>query len=542
MRLLNIIIKNIKREPTIFLLFLIISGVSVSLVWWVSKDNTPPHWDMSNHLMNALSYSDGIAGRLKSGGLGPLKAVKFLLTHYFYYPPLLYLISIPIAAFSRNYHSLILVNILFIFIFGFSVYFITKEYSDKWIALVSAIVAVTLPILLSQSQQYQLDFPLTAIVTLGLLFLIKSRYFSNNLFSFLFGVTAGLGMLLKWPVLAFLAPASCYYLIVGVTRNGFKKTLRPLLYAIIPFVLIIAPWFLYNIKIIKSDLGVNVATGIAEGDPPILTKASFLWYLRVFPFEYIRGLYLPFLFVGIIYSFITLIKKESSRFLLITILGSYIIMTLFRNKDYRFIMPISGIAVVMMTSWIRDIPKLWRNIILGYLVIASIFIFVALRFGIKQIPRDFIILKTEATGSIPLYRQTGYFSDQPHSELWPNKTILQTLAAIKDTKYPGVGIIAMDYYDEPYFNKENFKYYILADKLQLSISYPYPPNDTLDCTRDDFLVVTETNKGPAKFVFDNGVYFDQKNNVYCSRELLRKDQLPDNETVMTYRISKPTNN
>ncbi|MFH1207955.1 MAG: glycosyltransferase family 39 protein, partial [Candidatus Omnitrophota bacterium] len=85
----------------------------------------------------------------------------------------------------------------YLFILLLSTYCIGKHIDSRPAGLVAAASLFFYPIIFQSSRQYQLDFPLTTMVALGALFLLKSEQFRNMKFSLLFGVASGWAMLIK---------------------------------------------------------------------------------------------------------------------------------------------------------------------------------------------------------------------------------------------------------------------------------------------------------------------------------------------------------
>ncbi|MBU1862068.1 MAG: glycosyltransferase family 39 protein, partial [Candidatus Omnitrophica bacterium] len=68
------------------------------------------------------------------------------------------------------------------------------------------------PLIFESFRQFQLDSPLTAMVALSILFLIKCNDFTSRKYSLLLGVSLGWGMLVKGQVILYIIWPLCFVL------------------------------------------------------------------------------------------------------------------------------------------------------------------------------------------------------------------------------------------------------------------------------------------------------------------------------------------
>lgn len=499
---------------------------AIVLAVWIHQDNQPPHWDMANHLVNALRYHDHLVFGL--GRHGGLSAIKYFFLDYYYYPPGYYWTTLPLTLIGRSADILVLVNILYLAIFTGGVFLIARRVTTIWLTLLAVIVGLCLPFVVSQTHQYQLDFVLTAVVTLGIAALLSSQQLTHRGWTIAFGALVGLSMLIKWSAVGFYFLPTLLVIGQALRLPNRKTAFLNLALGFIAFLVIIGPWFGYNFSKVRSDFAGNISTGVLEGDPPVFSAASWKWYLRVFPFEHIRGLLLPFFLIGLTWLFTKVRQSRDQIVLLVFLVGGYLVMTLYQNKDYRFIMPLNGVAAVIIVYWLCLVPKWLMRTSAIYLLATSLIVFWSITFGLAWLPRN--VSWHVANGwELPIFKQLGYFSEQPDRRSWPNEQIVQDIVEFSQGQLVR---LAMDYYDYPYFNKENFRYLIFSHRFPIEITYPY--QEKFVCNDTDFMLRLNQGEGKIKYSTDN---LTDSTNSICRLTLLKQYNSQSAGTANLYKVS-----
>lgn len=95
---------------------------------------------------------------------------------------------------------------IFLGVLIFSVYGICKKIcEDKKTGVLAAFIVSMYPLIFTHSRTFELDLPLTAMVTLSVYTLMATDYFSRRAHSLLLGLVCGLGMLTKFNFLGFIS-------------------------------------------------------------------------------------------------------------------------------------------------------------------------------------------------------------------------------------------------------------------------------------------------------------------------------------------------
>jgi len=391
-----------RRDVTI-LVFIALAVAAANLLW-SAIDTRPPHWDMARHLWTSLEYRNNADSNQWLG---------FLLNWY-YYPPLVYWLTQPLyAVLGTDVQVAILTNCVFLIVLVLSVYGIGVELRDRRAGRMAAILALSLPIIASQFKEYQLDAPLTAMVALALLLLIRTREFSLGRASLAFGIAAGLGLLTKWTFLIVMAAPVGFAVLTALRQHRF----RPILGALAVTLLVAGPWYASNLEPLRIDLLANSTdAGIREGDPAVWSVASFTWYWT--------RLVQDHLYLGPTLLFVAGLLRWNRRNLypLLLVAGTIVGFTLLWNKDTRYILPAMVGVAIIATSWL---PR--RRWIEPALVACAVVAFEAISFGNPLLPAQV------NAGPVLAFAQHGYLIGAPTHEDWHLEEATAEVAA----RWPG---------------------------------------------------------------------------------------------------------
>lgn len=143
------------------------------------------------------------------------------------YPPLMYQISaIFYLFFPPGIVSGVLSQWPYWAILIFSLYGAGRRLFSKTTGLLAVFYYLSAPITLLWCYQYMMDLPCAALLALAWYLLLKTENFKNPWYSMAFGLTLGLGMLLKWWVGYLLLGTLLYYFIrvyLGFIKDNYWR-------------------------------------------------------------------------------------------------------------------------------------------------------------------------------------------------------------------------------------------------------------------------------------------------------------------------------
>jgi len=411
------IFKEKKYLFTAILVFLIIL-YSLNNYFWILKNQSPPTADESIHLEDALQQYEWLKNR---------EYRESFFQYRNYYPPLftqftglLYLVL------NTSLETSLMLNMVFIALLCFSMYFLGKHIWNENVGLLCAIASITFPYMSFQSHKYYLDLPSSAFAVFSLLCLVKANCFKSPVWTVGFFVSAALGILVKWSTPFFiLVPFIIYlgYFIINLFKDKknrlffvifmlailivaisgylsidsnevdgdaiftvYGKSIMPffalLLIAfflpvenssakhftvgVILFFIIIWHFYAMNFKFIVESLLSGASGGVQEGD-----TYSLLTFLRLFVFGFQGIPWTLFTITGILFYIFNKEKTREQTIMIVGLVSSLLIFYLLPNKDNRYLLPIIIYTAPLLAYWIPALK--WKPLRYGFTTLLIIF-------------------------------------------------------------------------------------------------------------------------------------------------------------------------
>lgn len=211
-------------------------------------------------------------------------------------------------------------------------------------------------------------------------------------YSIAFGISLGLAFLIKQPAVFFLLVPILWIAITTLRQRQWRRLLQLILALGLGF-FVCLPWYRTNwLIIITAGKRATIDSAIAEGEPPITDPISWLYYLKALP-ELVS---VPILLIGLVglllYWKRSIVQQKwthiagrwthtvdygglrkrgyrqgvyqawwrSVRWLLIFLVGSYLLSSLNMNKDDRYIAPMLPVFAVLLAQGLVLFPDRLR--------------------------------------------------------------------------------------------------------------------------------------------------------------------------------------
>lgn len=451
--------KKYRYEIAVILLifFLILLNII-----WLKQDTKPPHWDFAVN----LSYSIFHLENLMSFNL------QQLVYSYSYWPPLSYYItSVAFLLFGIHEDIGVLSLSPFLAILLFFTYKLGETLLSKRLGILSAVVLVGMPFLMSQTREYQLDFPLTAMVILNAYLFFKSVFFSRKKYSILFGIGSGLGLLTKWTYIIFLLIS----VIFGIGRAIKIKSNGILVNLIGVFILTAAlagPWYLANVDNLKYSYFNNIQNINNATIYQNYSLRSLTFYLNSLYLDHLRLPFLIFLINGVIFILLNFKKNKNISLILIFCILYFLIISLYSVKEPRYIEAITPFLAIIMVFWILKLKhKIFRKFLIFSVILLAGLNYFHTTFGIKFLPE--IVEYKIFNSPLLLLKQRGYLMGPPQSENWFVDEIINRID--KDIESSGkrdqmtfVELVQEE--DKMFFNKYTFNFIVQRSKSNIYLN------------------------------------------------------------------------
>ena len=322
----------------------------VDRLWWTLQVGVPA-WDQADYLNSALDHGRAL-GLLPGGVWQGWNALLDLSPKI---PPLASFVNGSVMAVSGDapqqaawslslWHGLLLMAVA-----GWG----RRLYGSGFAWLACGLTAIV-PALLELRTDYVLEMPLAAVCTLALWRLdVWCDPSDGGRWNQVWGCTlvALAALLVKQSAFLVLTPAGLWTLGLVLRRRG--RWVRQAMLLPLTAAALLGPWLRHNW--ITSLGGTNRAvfeSAAREGDPGVLSWASWLWYPRLLP----EQLGVVLLAVGCSGLMLWWLHRHDSsadrgwswRWLVINLLGAWILTTLSPNKGDRYIAPLLPMLVLLL--------------------------------------------------------------------------------------------------------------------------------------------------------------------------------------------------
>jgi len=331
----------------VLLLSILVLFQGVNNYFWLKQDNESLGTDVALHVNSAVSLRQGLKSILHSEASLPQKcrSVRFLFfDNQVYWPRFVHLIAALTSFLPGDPLFWIRFSNMFYFIILIiSVYLLGKKIHSPPAGLLAACFISLYPGIFGLSRKFGLDFPLIAIVSLAMYFLISSDNFRNLRYSILFGLTSGLALLIKGQFVFFLAGPFLYVVCKGfMDKDGKKKSIRNIL--IIAF-LALAIAMVWWYKMTSSMWGIYFRPTVAS----ILPRFFILAYYHMSP------LFFAAFLLG--FSFYIAGRKMPPVFLLLWIIVPFLLFSVLVIANHeRYIFPVFGATALISAAGLLRFP------------------------------------------------------------------------------------------------------------------------------------------------------------------------------------------
>ncbi len=455
---------------------------------WLLRDTRPPVWDMALHQSYALNYLPDT----------PVPAMTRYWELSGNYPPFVHLvIALAYILFHPGPHIAVLANLPATLLLFWAVYGLGRRVAGPGAARWACVVTALTPYLIWMSRETILDYWLSAWVASSLLLLLETENFQSRSRSLLFGCACALGLLTKWTFAGFLAVPLAYICIRSRIWKSPERMIHLADSAIVAAGMA-GFWYVPNLPRLVRYFVENAQIGAREGEPPVLSLQSFIYYLRLLEGYQLFGL----LFLLLAVSCLFVWKKDLFRdgsFWVVSIAGGWIAMTLLRTKDPRFTMPLLGPLSIASGAWICSWGSSLRSrLAQAALVLVLCFQAYIVNFGVRWLPQEMVLLRGHQ-GSLRwdwnVYMQ-HYFHilGAPRREDWRQETILRQVAedAARRGLRPALALVP----DLAHFNTANFQLFARLRGLAVRVGHPQSAAKGIESFDGyDYVVMTEGDQG-----------------------------------------------
>ncbi|MEK6302067.1 MAG: glycosyltransferase family 39 protein [Acidobacteriota bacterium] len=359
------ILEKLRPRLGKLLLIAIFIVLSASTVLWTLRDRTPSPWDPADHISAAYDYY-ALLARLDVKGFAH---ELFKAPHY--YAPMVHLISaVVFLVLGASKLTGIAVNLISLAALmcamswmARTLYGKTERSSEAEPAGSSPGVALTvLPALVCACYHFNawlihdafLDFPLVAAVAVSFALLIRAGDFKDRRAALLFGLSFGIGLLVK-QTFAFFFVLPCLYIALRVLLSRDRRAILNLMLASGVGLAIAALWYAPHFRDVIAVYHQNQQAAIDEGEAPLYSFESNFFYVHALISMQMQ-LPMGVLFAsGVLYSLLR--RRRESTLLYLWLISGIGVFALVANKDVRYTVPVLPAAALLSLCWLGDLKR-----------------------------------------------------------------------------------------------------------------------------------------------------------------------------------------
>ncbi|MBN1594011.1 MAG: glycosyltransferase family 39 protein, partial [Candidatus Coatesbacteria bacterium] len=369
------------QRRALWLLALIIAVQVGASVFWIAYDERPPFGqDCVRHSLAALELVPD-APRF---AVDLTKSTEPYLSSY---PPAhAYALSSAYRVFgiSKNTAcslSAVLFAVTLIFVFATARSLFPESYFP---ALMATFAVGCFPAVLAASRYPNLSMMLTLFVTICIFALVRSKGLRSAPWAMVLGIAMGIGLLVKWTFVLFVAVSFLWTLLGNVSRSDVAKRIRNAIIAIGVASSVALPWYLSHLKDIMELWRYNKDIyGEFYGEGYLSIHSLTFYAVRL-----MDGV-TPSLAVLVVLAAIVLVARRQLRITAMPLLwigGAYVGLSFMRPLWPRYIVPAYPAIALVLSMGLSSIPlSRVRALLMVSAAVAGVVVFAQ-----SVVPYDFI--------------------------------------------------------------------------------------------------------------------------------------------------------
>ncbi len=339
-----------------------------------------------------------------------------------------------------------------------------------------------------------------------------------------FGLCLGLSLLAKQTTVLFFIFPLLWIGLACLWQLAWGRLLQ-LLAALAIAAAIVLPWFRASwLLILTAVQGSTTDPALIEGDPGLASLSSWLFYWQVLP-KLVSWVWLLPL-VGLVFYWkpsslgrawlgregaqsrlgrlaVYQASRRSLLWLLLFVLGGYLLNVLNPNKDLRYIMPLlPTIAVVLAFSWtlLPQRWRIWKQSVPGWLLRWGLI-------GFSLALTVYHLYPNAVSDNVPLPLQLDYATRRAYTgKEFPLAEIVDEVIKTDPYEKSTLGLLT----STPELNQQNLSYYGQQQNFQVSARDVAKNRDRIDAEIKSLSWFVAQTGGPAPQASEAQVALQQR--------------------------------
>jgi len=423
-----------------FLVFLF-AAHAAGLVHWLHRNTLPNGYQNEiYHLDNALEL--WVAWQERA----------WVLLHHLlfeqYWPPLHYVVAFPFLAVDLSRDSFVYANLVFLALLFFSVYRLGTLLHGRTTGLIAATLVGFFPSIFGNLRHFEPNVPLTAMVAFSILVLMDTQRFARTRQSILFGLCAGLTMLVdRLSGIFFLAMPALHMMLSGLAqRSGARSARRRTVWtnvglAVVAGLVVCGYYYVNFFQYHRQEVLSQVAAGeiLDTGERSEIRDPFAPTSLLFYPLTLLdgqAGFALGLLTaMGLI---LVLLRGERRQYLFWTwMLAPLIVFTFIQKKQIYYTIPLlPAFAILGAAGWMSLRSRLLRTVVVVLALVLGVAQYDVLSFGSGLVPERLVVGRGVSPRVVDLSLLVGRSPIPPE---WVSPRYIQSQPPIdEDFKVPRI--------------------------------------------------------------------------------------------------------
>lgn len=375
------------RYFNVIIFTLIVLLFSSTILFFIFNDNCRPCGDEARKLFVALRFYSAL-----------LEKENIFNTEN-YHPPLYFLLPSFICFLVKNFSYRICtsVNLLYYILTVFFIYLLTKKVTrNKLSALLSVLFfSFAYYCILNYSRLFLMEFGLSAFVCASIFLLTKTDYFKNRRYSLIFGILAGLGMLMKWTFIIYIIGPFLVYIIftyqdlrladrkyrIQICKNIFSS----LILGIVLFSIWAIPFLDFNelidryictLRYESSILNISNCISMFLGYIKVSILSISLVKFKIGRFNLLTAI-LTALMILSFYLFMRKAKKRDKYLLFAWFFTPLCILPIVVGYvEMRYVIPVIAAQTIIIVTGLGYIAERFKKPAIALFIFPSLFLFI----------------------------------------------------------------------------------------------------------------------------------------------------------------------
>ena len=446
---------------------------------WLSTHSIPPHWDQASHMRSALAYHEVLSTCMNGEG-GMLRGLArcgraIMFVDQFVYGPLFPLLAgVMIFAAGNSITALAMTNVPFLALLVASMYGLGRQLHSRAAGVLAALLVCAYPLVFTASREFMFELPLLAFTAASACLLVLSNGFAHRMRTVLFGIAAGLAVLIKVTYLPFIVGPLLLEVgrLVHTIRRGRvtplegRRRLTSVALASVAALALAALWYLPNRNGFVA--GIQLIRSLDTLGTSPFAPASLAYYARAMIWDQMG---VP-LFAIFVYGLLRIgrMADDSRRLLLIWMVSIYASATL---ADFKA--PHNDIGILIPAALISAaaVSHLARGRGLARAGVAAL---ACVQLATFSLPAPVL------ASHVGTFGWSGASRAFPRTEDWRFEDVLVSLSA-----RPARVVVLSDH---PYVNGTTAQFYADQHRLPLHISpcWALPLSTDANFSAFDFVI------------------------------------------------------